>query len=287
MGYNEKMQIIRSIIDEHNKSVTTTNQVDFDSFLSCLQSMGGTTDDAIKQCDWMDFSDCGLPRLIAKQAISKISEPKERVQSTFNHDPVSYISREKSLQMSVAELLSVYDPFDIDNEVGRRLRQKSKGLPFLVFLDDYSVDIPISSAILEEVVKGYPSREIASRSDGVPCRVYRIGEQPEAFADENPIYPGHILRPGGICDQTEMSWSNISMKSRQIIRVALESGEIRIESLQDAYDLMDFLVNYPSDDLESVLLRRFKKSAITLIEMMQVGRAPILRLPLGENSNES
>jgi len=276
MSYDSKLQSARIIIESHNQAIDESGQVKFDDFLSMLQRMGGTTEDAIKQCSWEDLQGLGLPKLLARQVAKHF-----RADTEVAEKKTTYVSERKAAQMTVSELLERYDAKDVDNHIGARLKSKSKGFAFLVFSNDGALDLETSEKLLAELGDGYPPRNLAIRDDGTPCRPYAVGERPDTYVDENPLYPGRALRPDGTCDQTNRSWNGVPFSVRQILYVSRQNGEVSIRSVQEVHQIMDLIVGQNDMDAEAIVRTRFAGSAIELQEMLQTNRAPSLRIKIG------
>ena len=120
---------------------------------------------------------------------------------------------------------------------------------------------------------------------GVPKQIFKIGERADNYADENPIYPGRVLRSGGTCDQTGRSWDGISTVIRQLLHIAVtETRELSIKSLDDAHNALDKAV---STDAEKTIRSRYQEASIFFDECMKTGELPVLKIALGSNSSNN
>jgi hypothetical protein len=89
------------------------------------------------------------------------------------------------------------------------------------------------------------------------------------------------LRPDGTCDKTEVSWDNISLSIRQLLRIALtETREISSIENDKVCDLIDLV----KAKTEKELKKRYPKASLVLAEKLNLGQAPILKVALGKLS---
>ena len=136
---------------------------------------------------------------------------------------------------------------------------------------------------MKDIQKGYDevSRVVL---DGRPCPTYRIGEKPDAFADENPLYPGRPLRDGETCDQTGRSWQGILLIVRQVVYFAItRSDELVIDSVGTASDVMDKVV---SADAEKIVRLRYPEASLLIDEARELGELPTLKVALGTSKSD-
>jgi hypothetical protein len=110
-----------------------------------------------------------------------------------------------------------------------------------------------------------------------------VGELPENYADENPLYRGRPLRPDGTCDQTNRSWEGVPLEVRQFIAFAAEYHDgIDVTGkggLDRAHQAMDMALAL--DALEK-LRKRYPEIAIDFDEDKKLGKLPTLQIPLGQ-----
>lgn len=270
--YEDKIERAQELVAQHNDAVGD-NAVDFEAFFAKLKKSGGTSEDRLRACSFEDLENWGLPKLLANEVGRVFRDTKEAGKK-------AYISSARAAAMSVAELLSQYDPREADNPVGKRLVEISKNQPCVVFNDDGSVNVEASTNILNEIREGYPSRDTVI-VEGIPQPVYRVDERPDQFADENPLYPGRPLRPNGDCDQTSRSWNGVPHKLRVLLHLArTRTGELKVDSVREASTIMDLAV--AGDESQ---IRRFHPEASKLYdELERKGDIPSLKIALGGTS---
>jgi hypothetical protein len=256
-----------------------TAAIDLGGFTQKLTAMGGTSDEALRECRWEDLEACGLPRLLAK-----------RVADIFRGKPESetareYISERRVSAMTNEELIGRYNPEEPDSTVGKRLNTLSKGLRFLVYGTGGNIDAEASAKLLSEITKGYGERPGGVLLlSGVPCRIYKVGEQPThiGIVDENPFYPGRPLRPDGTCDQTGRSWEGVPLIVRQLVRLIHDA--IPYSSVEAAHDLMDMAV---LPDAKQKLVTRYPAIAVKAQELDATGKLPSLKVHLKSGSKKA
>jgi len=279
MSYDSKIATARDTIEQHNSNVTD-NKVDFDQFVEKLRNMGGSSDEALKAVSWEDLQDCGLPKIMARR-LSYVF----RQDSKDDGGGSAYISSKKVHSLSNEELLKRYNPKDIKNPVGKRLKDLSDGKAFIVFNDDGRVNVEASVKLLDDLMDGLDEVETAFVS-GRPYPVYKVGDRLDAYADENPLYPGRPLRSGEACDQTGRSWSGVATDVRQLLYIAIkQTRELEVRTVADAGDVMDKVMS--QDCTVDTLRSRYPKASKLLDELAKVNRLPNLKIKLGSSSSKS
>lgn len=282
MSYDQKVQSAREVIETHNGNVPDKSQVDFDKFLSELQSAGGTTENALAVCSWEDLEKTGLPRLLARQISREFRSSGDK-----NDGKSRYVSAKKAEQLTVKELVERYDPSDVDNAVGKRLKSLSKGKECIVLKDDNNVNVEKSVELIQSIRDGYESIDKIV-IDGIPKKVYKIGERPDIYTDENPIYPGRTLRINQMCDQTSRSWEGVPITVRQLLHIAVsKTKELKINSLDNAHSAIDRALQ---EDAEGNIRRRYPNASIEFDMLKEQDNLPSLKVLLdsstkGKNSS--
>jgi len=272
--YQQKLDAVRKIIEQHNQNVEGDAILDVEEFFAKLRQLGGTTDDALTLCTWEEIQGCGktnLPRLLAKQ----IAESFRKKVDT-RPKPAT---EKRALSMTLEELLATYDARDSENPVGQRLMQISGGLPFLCFNADNTVNVQSSLQCIDDIRDGFEPRTMML-VDGVPQKLYKVGERPDSVMDENPLYAGRALRGSEqFCDQTNRSWKGIPHKARVVLHLAInQTSELRINQLMEAQNVLDLLVGKPEAQAVLTISSRFPKAALKYSELEKVGSVPILKL---------
>lgn len=268
MSYEDKIEKAKETISQFNEHVGKDDAVDTEGFIKKLEKAGGTTEAALQGCSWEDLEAMGLPKLLAKQIAGTFRKSEEK-------DKKPVVSATRAQSMKPEELLKSYDPRDPSNAVSERLKKLSDGKPFVVFNTDETINVVASAKLLQEIRDGYPQMNTVV-VEGRPQKTYRVGERPDQMADENPLYPGRILRPDGMCDQTNRSWNGISPIVRTLIYLAVkETGEIKVNQINDAHNVLDQVL---SGDAEQKIRTRYPQASVHYDELEKQGNLPSLKI---------
>lgn len=280
MSYDSKIASAQSVIEQHNSNVTDTeNKVNFDQFLEKLRNMGGSSDETLKAVSWEDLQDCGLPKIMARR-ISYIF----RQDSEDNGSASAYVSNKKAQMLTPKELVERYNPKDVKNAVGKRLKDISDGKAFVVFSDNGKVIVDASASLLGDIMDGLPAVE-TTFVEGRPLPVYKVGDRPDAYAEENPLYPGRALRSEERCDQTGRSWQGVASDVRHLLHIAVKiTKELEVRSAANASDVLDKVM--AQDCTLDSLRSRYPQASKKYDELSKVGRLPLLKIRLGGSSNK-
>ena len=283
MSYDSKIAAVREVVEQHNLNVTDNfNKVDFDQFLEKLRNMGGSSDEALKAVSWEDLHDChegGLPKIMAR----RLSYVFRQDSSDGVGSSSAYVSTKKANMLTPKELMKRYNPKDVKNSVGKRLKDLSIGKAVIVFNDNGKVNVEASVALLDDIMNGLPEVETAFVS-GRPYPVYKIGDRLDAYSEENPLYPGRPLRSEETCDQTGRSWAGIPVITRQLLYIAIsQTHELVVKTVADAGDVMDRVMS--QDCTLATLRSRYPKASKSHDKLLKIGRLPLLKIKLGGNSN--
>lgn len=294
MSFNDRIQAAQAVIAEHNDAIGGNSKpgyVDPEQFISCIKATGGTSEERLAQLSHEDILEClpaintpaggaVKPRILAK-AIASVFRKDSKTDPT-NTDEKRPVSAKKADRMTPRELVEAFDAEDHNNAVGERLLSMSKGEPFVVFSSGRTVDVETTLKLLMEVKQGYKGRSDVDVGGAIK-KVYRIGELPENYADENPLYRGRPLRPDGTCDQTGRSWEGVPLEVRQFVRVAMETGELKVTHEQ-AHNTLDMVME---PDALAKLRKRYRQSAIQFDELQKTGNLPTLKIELGGSEGNS
>ena len=270
MSYDSKIASAQKIIDEHNSNAT--KQISFDDFLSKLNELGGTSNEALKASSWEDLQDCGLPKIMARR-VSYIF----RQEGDGAEGKSTYISEKKAAGLSYKELVERYNPKDIKNQVGKRLQDLSDDKKFILFDDNSKVIIDATVSLLQDIIDGLPEISTAF-VDGRPLPVHSLGDRPDSFMEENPIYPGRPLRSEEKCDQTGRSWQGVDIPIRQLLNLAIQTNELEIKSVSDAHDILDKVLL--KDCVFDNLRARYPEASKIFDEGLKTGKLPLLKIRL-------
>lgn len=279
MSYNDRIEAAQSAISQHNEAVGGEGKPGFvnsEAFIQCVKASGGTSEERLADLSHEDLLACmpdynGVkPRVLAKEiaGLFRSKQPQRPEQRP--------VTSKKAERMTPRELVEAFDPEDYDNPVGKRLAEISKGQKFLVYSDARIVDVDNTFKILMEIKSGFPGRDDIDVGGSVK-KVYRLGELPENYADENPLYRDRPLRPDGTCDQLGRSWEGVPLAVRQLVRVAMDLGELNVTH-ETAHDILDAVLE---PDALKKLQKRYRKAAVEFDELAKTGDLPTLKIPLG------
>lgn len=291
-GYimNEALEALfkaaEAVIEQHNTSLSgDVGKVDAKQFLTCVQLSGASSPEALKAfsheqiLEYLPTFKVGntevKPFVLAKN-IAKAWRVDQTQTGEIVESSGRVIGDKKASKMSLMELVFAFDPEESTNPVAKRLKEISKGQKFIIFSSGRTVNVEATIELLKEIKQGYVHRD---QYDGK--ETYAIGDLPDNYVDENPLYPGRPLRPDGTCDQTNRSWSGIAKNIRQLIRLALHSKEIDIHSAGGHARANDVLDLATEGSFEK-LAKRYFKAKIQFDRDEKIGNLPILLIPLGK-----
>lgn len=272
MSYDQKIESARKVIDEHNSNAD--NAIVFEDFLKKLKDAGGSSEEALKAASWEDLQECGIPKIMARRLTYLFRQEGDGTTTKS-----AYISEKKVAGLSNKELLERYNPKDVKNPVGKRLKDLSNGYPFIVFGNDNKVLVDASVRLLEDLVNGLPA-VATSFVDGRPLPVYGVGNRPDFYVEENPIYPGRILRSNETCDQIGRSWQGVSTDVRQLLYLAIETNELDIKTVSDAHDILDRVLL--KDSSIDSFRARYPEASKIFDEKSKIGQLPLLKIKVGK-----
>jgi hypothetical protein len=282
MGTDEKFASVRALIAEHNSAIGEgkPGTIDIEKFISNVKLAGGTNDDRLKRMSYEDILACFWDMPGFEGHVKPVALAKD-IASVFRgrEESTKSVSPKRVATMSPRELVEAFDPTDSDSPVAKRLRELSKGEKFVVYSAGRTVDVGTTLKLLDEVRQGFKGRSSIIVGGEVKA-VFDIGDLPDAFVDENPLYPGRPLRPDGTCDQTGRSWDGIPLKIRQLVWVAVDLGLLKV-SIETAHNTLDLALNPGGFEL---LQARYQQAAVKLGELEKIGNPPSLRISLQKRS---
>tara|TARA_Y100000034_G_scaffold104648_1_gene131361 strand:- start:17521 stop:18504 length:984 start_codon:yes stop_codon:yes gene_type:complete len=291
MIVDDKFARVRSVLSEHNSEIgeNKPGYVNIDEFFSCIKVLGGTSEERLRRFSHEEIADC-LPtvriggeggrevkQMILAKEIAGIFREKDNASEKKDKGQRPVTSK-KAERMTLEELVNAYDPTEPDSPVAERLSKISRGESFLVYSQGREVDVVSTLSLLKEVKQGYAGRDKIT-VNGSLKKVYSIGYLPENYADENPLYPGRPLRPDGTCDQTNRSWEGVELKLRQLARIAVDRGDIKV-SRESSHDVLDLLVGI---DAIKAFSTRYADAVIAFDELSEQDKLPRLRIILSSN----
>jgi hypothetical protein len=282
MSYQKKLDSAIALIEEHNsKSSVKVNVIEFKEKLITL---GGTTEDLLKEMKFEDIGDNNVPVLLARR-IARIFRTDISKDEDIDDGSGRVVSLKKADQMTYRDLLGNYNPADPESYVGKRLKRLSQGQPFIVYDNTGKVIVEQSFDLLTDVINGRPGIDTIMLSD-IPWAVYRVGERPNHYFDENPLIPGSPLRSGETCEETKESWKDIELEVRQLLRLAVLSGEV------DKKDFFDIIIRArgmknAENDAFVFFSRKYKSAALKFKDLQDLGQLPTLKMKSTFHTNKS
>lgn len=281
MTYQDRVDAALTMIREHNDVVGEGNPgfVDGDKFVASLKAYSAISEEDLKRLSWEKILKILEPALGADTQIKPqgLAEKlalifRDKKEEKSDSRPAS---SKKAERMTPKELVETFDAEEFSSPVGKRLESLSRGEPFIVFESGRIVDINTTFRLLMEVKEGYDGRRDIE-VDGAIKPVYQIGDLPDSYADENPIYEGRPLRPDGTCDQTGRSWAGVTLNIRQFVRMALNKKLIE-PNIDDSHKILDMALE---PDALSKLRRRYRDASLIFDELTKTGNLPLLQLSL-------
>jgi hypothetical protein len=274
MTYEPKLESVRTIINQHNTHCDEKDRIDVEAFLKRLKASGGTTNDALKLCSWEDIESLQIPRLLARQIAATFRKEEKPEKPRF-------ISEKKAALLNPRELLESLDPKQSDTPTGIRLSSLSKGQPCLVYKEDGSLNVTASAECLEDIRLGHEARTVYIQ-DGVPTRVYRVGQLLDTAVNENPLFPGHPLRGAeDMCHNTHRTWKNVPHKARVLLYLAQRTNELSINQLGIVHDILDRFVDKKEDEIVKWAISRYPQASLRYGELEVSGNLPSLKIVRG------
>jgi hypothetical protein len=271
--FQDKMTKLKALVDDFNSQ--SEKEIDFEGVQGKLMQAGAFDDATLSLLTEAELKDAGLPTLLARKAVTIVT-----ANETTEGKP--YISEKKAAQLTVQQLVEVFDPRDPDNAVAKRLSEMSKFQPCVVYSDESSATVAVTETVanVNAIRDGYPARDFVTYK-GQPTKCYKVGERPFDMADENPLFVGQpLLPPDQICTVTNRSWAKAPLKVRQLMRLACQSGEFR-NNTENAHNVLDAVQEGENDKLFERWSQRYPRAAIKFKELEQQGTLPTLKIPRG------
>jgi hypothetical protein len=193
--------------------------------------------------------------------------------------------------MSDKELIEQYGP-ECTSNIIEELKRRSNDRSFVIFLDNEKVDVDNSLKLLRTARRQeIPSTfSIQTPNGNAVVKTYRIGEFPMLFLEECPLHKDTIL-VNGYCEDCRCNWENVSYDSRVMIRVALDTGHIKINNMS-FYDLGNLIASFgastsanggvhPDTSMHPFCRSDYKQE---FDDLKQENRLPVLRRKLSSDT---
>lgn len=286
MYQSEKITNAIALLTTHNQQLgDAPGKIDLDKFPKALAGYGissDTCDEDLKTLSWEDINKiiavCWIerpliePKILCQKLANIFREKPSEPQPEDKKQPVTWKKAEK---MSTKQLVECFDAEEPTSAVAIRLQSISKGEPFVVFSSGRIVDVDTTFKLLMEVKQGYQGLKSID-VNGAIKPVYKVGEIPDCYAEENPLWVGRPLRPDCTCDQTGRSWAGVELPIRQFVRLALIKGFIK-NGIDSAHDVLDRILQ---PDALMKLRKRYPDVSLAFDELEKTSQLPRLQVPL-------
>lgn len=271
---------LTTLLNDHNKALPKGDaKISVKEIIGTLIKEGGTSINGLRSFERQDFIDFGFPRALATQAVallqpkSKASkDPKVGSETVQHHNGPTVVTMRSEADvmrtMPPADLLAGYDPNN-PGILGDELNSRSGGTAFLVYSDvtGTKLDRTASAERLQAIIDGVPVTDYVMVNNE-PIMPLRVGERPNTFFAENPLYPGRPLRqPGDICDVTNESWAGVSYDVRVLLAVAVARGDQAEAKFTDPESARHVIMAAKCEDALTTFKQRYPRSASALREM--------------------
>jgi hypothetical protein len=270
MSYQEKLARVIALLEQYNSQVEDeADKIDIAEFRRRLKNKLGVTELTVSAARWEDIEKCGVPVVLAR-AMGEIFREKE---ASPDQD-LNYFSEKKAGKMHPLALLQVYNPNAPENPVSKRLYELSKGYRFIVLDSNGQVNAPESHTLLQELINGRQPRA-GHAVNGIPVRLYAVGEGKTELVNENPIYPGVALRTGDFDDQLLRSWEPVPQTVRQLVYLAVNKTNELSRAFQNGHSTLDLALE---PDAELKIRQRCPKASLLWDDLNTSGDLPKLKV---------
>ncbi len=282
MSYQDKTARARAMIAEHNQASLAIDPnikpVDPTAVFGRLVALGGSTEEALTNLTWEDLEGCGVPRILARRIANEVF--RQQVTLPEHARGQSYVTERGAARLTIPQLLEVYDPTGTSNvAVTHRLRELIGKAPCLAFGPDGKLDIQVSVNLIEDMRMGIDPPANVKLTGGEYVKPLQVGQPPTKVRHQNPLYPNLPLRDGLVCSQTETRWEDTpqGLETRQLVYLAMKTGELRVTKLADAHDFVDLHNRVGHTGLRS----RWPQAAGQFDELKRAGGLPPLTMTIG------
>jgi hypothetical protein len=280
--HSELMEAAELLLSRHNEHVGTEARIDVEQFRKVITAAGGTTPEALAEIEVSDLASVeNLPALIARAVVSTL-----RGQSTDAGDGASdepkAITEEQCREADESWLLGRYDwdrPSSfVVAELTRRATQHGQPARFIVIDGDGHIHRQASLRLLRELCDGHDAVE-TTPVNGAPCEVLLLGEKPDEYHHEHPLFPGRVLR--GQVDEQGRDWVNgLKLETRLVLRLAVGTAELPRPTRPEVRRIFD---RYQGEEGLSRAHEDFPEATVNHGKRKEAGALPTLRLQIGRS----
>jgi hypothetical protein len=294
MSYQEKLDGAIALIKEHNDVVSPSpdsaiqaeGYIDPKRFEACIK-FKARNEDALKGLKYEQILEClpgafGVkPDSLAKDIAKVFRGKEEEVHQIAGDVPSGNVPFKvvgmKAKDMSWEALIANLPVDDPTSSIYKRLKEAMGNKPFIVFSSGRTVDVPMTVQLFNDIKAGHPAVTLYQGRE-----VFPLGMLPEAYADEDPLYTDRPLRSNGYSDQTNRSWEGVSLIVRQLVRLAVQTGEINVHVDNGSFIANNIMDIATASDAETKLRVRFPKASLEYNKLQPIGKVPILKVDLNK-----
>ena len=257
--------------------------INWDHFCKKLaEFFGYNSIDKIKEDDisclrFEDLEDCGLPRGKARR-IALIfrgqdydTPPPTKMVIDVTSDPEKH-----AISLSPVECVEYYRPDDPTSPYGRRIAEATGKRKCLAFDEEGRYDVEMSKLLVQEILDGYPERDIVSVGGVVGLPTYAVGQRPDRFVSENPAKPGTPLSK-----MPDFDWSTIPTDVQQLLYIAVK--ETKEAAPHSEYELWEKVAGQSFNQVA----KRWQQAAKQFQLRKQANTLPQLKIRIGSSGQKS
>ncbi len=222
----------KDIIVEFNAHVPSEHQCPIDDLETRLWGIGSATEEDLKNMTWEDWEDIGFPKRIARK-VAAVYRGTTEEQSPSSQQTMTIRTQGDVLsELSNEELLIRFkeNPNMVHGPLADQLRARSRNRRFLAYHPDGTIDVATTVMVLNGIAEGDRFNGIAINSNNRRVQLFKVGQSQGDVRAEHPLYPGNALRKDGM-DKHNINWKSVPIDCQQLIRIAVETGEISPEHM--------------------------------------------------------
>jgi len=260
MNATEKLDAARQTLEGTN--------VNSDEFFRKFAKLCGVEDPQqicsgdLEAARFEDIEECGVPTIRARRIARIFRGDDDTRRHPENH----------AANLTAIQLVDYFDPDNHISPYGLRLKKATNDRRCLVYNKDGTLNLELSKQLVDEIVNlEYPERDTVT-VNGIPSQVYRVGERPDRFANENPANPGTPLRPNGISD-AGCEWAVLPLEIQQLVYLAVRMNE------EDDKEI-DIFDRVQGKNFAQVA-KRYPQASVKFQEHEKLGTLPQLKIRLG------
>ena len=260
-------QVVAPAIKKHNQGAKDagSNGISIQRIQRELDKQKIFSLDSLSALSVSNWQKMGLPKALATAVSEKLK---------------TEISSEQSCDLSFKELLIAYDPTEISSDTTIKLKKRlelelSRNPRVFVYFKDGTLDIEVTLGLYKAAHRGDTDLNYVKSSSGSIVRVYLCGQDPKDFSKEHPLARNIYLRFDG-SDQFGFMWGKLVLKVAQLLRLAVESGELDV-CLNNRKQLASIFDLASGRNAFSTLSGLYPNAALRFCELDEVDNLPSLK----------